>query len=290
MLIEAVMAFVSTTSSTRLLKRPRSSATSPCRIGVPKWRAQSDPQPQNLPQQPSFDPSSPVAPTSTPSIPPSLAASCELAVKATKAALETNNKIFIEIDTTSGDATYTMLKTSIPIARMLDPELPTKQVLLPDAGAAAYAGRDWPDANILGLEEAEPGASIIVTPRASEVSALVRLAETDEPIVILNPDLVDMGVTGLSLNARRLRESLIDKFTTAYYLKVFEWGVLQRAFPGKWGVWIDDPGSEIGFKLVKECDERPAGDALDEILSEALGSGEGLFVKFRRFLSVYMKG
>lgn len=233
----------------------------------------------------------------TPPIPPSLAAACETARTAITAAKNADCKrIFVEIDTTNGDATYTLLNTSIPIARMLYQALEAP-VILPDTGSAALARRDW-DATIFGFEETDaleaPEDLFIVAPRASETDRLVRLVKKAHgSVVILNPDLVDMGVTGLSLNARRLRESLLDTFEPAYYLRTFSWGVLQREWGGAWGVWVDDPEQPSGFRLLACEGVKPVGDRLDEILAEGeVGNGGvvGMIEGVKKFLSVYMKG
>lgn len=132
---------------------------------------------------------------------------------------------------------------------------------------------------------------IIVVPRASEVGLLPSTvdAATELPIVVVNPDLVDMGVTGLSLNARKLRINLIDSFETTYYLKTFTWGVLLRAYPGNWGVWVD-ADNDVGFRLVKEVERRPSSEQIDEVLSAEGADSVGIFGKIARFLNQYMKG
>lgn len=245
-------------------------------------------------------------------IPGSLDIACSHAVAAAQAACGAGvRRMFIEIDTTAGDATYTLLKNSIPIARQLLPIFPSDptgdkliSVLLPDSGAAALAKRDWPKGGNFRLEGMEQrdiaddvDGVMIVSPRASEVDRLCSLIDDagDRVVVLINPDLVDMGVTGLSLNARRLRKSLTERFDTVYYLKTFGWGVLLRAYPGKWGIWVDDPGSAVGFRLINESSQRPDADTLDEVLDTEFGNSggspvDGLFAKFQRFLSVYKKG
>lgn len=200
----------------------------------------------------------------------------------------------------------------MPLVQLLLPLLdspdadPQQRVhlLFPDAGAAALARRDFtslPSHIVLsGIEQAEIDAAedsglIIVAPRASDVESLCEVVDEagDMRIAVVNPDLVDMGVTGLSLNARRLRQRLIDTFESSYYLKTFDWGVLLRAYPGTWGVWVDAPGTDIGFRLVGELGSRPGPDQIDEVL-EGDEEGQGMiaspFAKFKRFLSLYMKG
>mmetsp|Transcript_11228 Transcript_11228/g.30231 ORF Transcript_11228/g.30231 Transcript_11228/m.30231 type:complete len:399 (-) Transcript_11228:62-1258(-) len=189
------------------------------------------------------------------------------------------------------------------------------KVVLPDTGAAALLQRDWSDRServvLAGLEREVPSADdagfVIVVPRASEVQRLEQFASKASPLfsakgarafVLVNPDLVDMGVTGLGLTARQLRERFLSSFETAYYLKALPWGVLLRAYPGKWAVWVDAADAPGGFALAKEFARRPTSDELDEVLEAAetsSGGGNsaskpGVFAKLSRFLKMYMKG
>lgn len=264
----------------------------------------------------------PVPPSSTAPIPTSMADAAVQAVSATRAAFAAGlTRAFVTIDTTAGDETYTLLKTSVPIVRRLLPILTgvtpageeggvgVVEVLLPDAGAAALARRDWgedagavPDGVELGgmdrwVKGEGVGGVFIVAPRASEVRDLERAVEQADgvPLVVVNPDLVDMGVTGLSLNARTLRERVIDTFETSYYLRVYGWGVLLRAYPGEWGVWVDDEGEASGFRCLKTFGERPGNDEIEELLDADAGLGEksaggDWMRKLSRFLKVYMQG
>lgn len=249
------------------------------------------------------------------SIPGSLVDACGQARIAVDTCLKSGKmRMFVEIDTSNGDATYTLLKNTLPVVRMVSPCLlrdddAVVHVLLPDAGAAALLLRDWPDAPaqlaVAGLEggidtSVVSSGVLIVAPRASDVERLeAAVASADvagAPVVVLCPDLVDMGVTGLSLNARQLRERLIDSFDSAYYLKTFPWGVILRAYPGTWGVWVDEPGSAVGFRLVKELEERPSNTQVEEILDKLDGGSaqqgglQGMIGKLSRFLKVYSQG
>lgn len=222
-------------------------------------------------------------------------------------------RLFIELDTTNGDATYTQLTTTTPtIMALVDAFAgqPT-QLVFPDAGAAALARRNWEDmpdkVKVVGLEQYEPrdddAAVMIVVPRASEAEKLASIMKGagDTPVVIVNPDLIDMGVTGLSLNARRLREQVLDLFITAYYLRVFPWGVLFRNFPDKWMVWVDDANEPSGFRCLAALDEKPSNDRLDDLFQEDLNDSDDDSIQkpgplekalrgFQRFLRVYTKG
>lgn len=181
------------------------------------------------------------------------------------------------------------------------------EVLLPDAGAAALARRDWgedggavPEGVVVGgvkrwRKRGETEGVFIVAPRASEVEDLEAAVEEvgDGRVVVVNPDLIDMGLTGLSLNARMLRERVIDTFETSYYLKVTGWGVLLREFPGEWGVWVDDAGEAAGFRCIGMRAEKPNSEEIEEMLDEdagETGSGGDWMTKLGRFMKVYMKG
>lgn len=245
-------------------------------------------------------------------VPTSFEAACEQARQSLGAALAAGSRrIFIELDTKNGDETFTSLKTTLPTVRAILEffNTSTVQVTFPDAGAAALAKRDWgPDVcknhSLVGVEQYQKrdtdAATIIVVPRASEVDSLVDIVSNagDDVVIIVNPDLVDMGVTGLSLNARRLRTNVIDRFSSAYFLRTYGWGVLQFAFPGNWAVWVDDPNEESGFRCVATLQGRPTADQIDEILDtgssndpQAQGNPlESAFKGVRRFLNAYMKG
>lgn len=255
---------------------------------------------------PTPSPSS-LPPTTAP-IPSSLADAASQAVSASRLALAAGkSRLFIEVDLTAGDATYTLLKSTLPLIKFLhsifdQPEgQPNKivHILFPDAGAAALALRDWntipANVSVKGLEQTmitpDDAGVIIVAPRASEVGLLPSVVDAAEglPVVIVNPDLVDMGVTGLSLNARKLRINLIDSFEPTYYLKTFTWGLVLRAFPGNWGIWVD-ADNNVGFRLVKEIEQRPSNEQIDNVLNAEGAETVGVFGKIARFLNQYMKG
>lgn len=247
------------------------------------------------------------------SIPSSFEAACERARASIECARAAGlTRMFIELDTTNGDETYTTLKTSVPVVRELVRVFAPAavQVVLPDAGAAALARRDWadgdtPDLRLVGMEEyesdADDDAVVLVVPRASEVDAMVRVVDgATDLVMMVNPDLVDMGVTGLSLNARQLRAAVIDTFVNTFYLRVFPWGVLYRAFPDDWSVWVDDSAEACGFRRIATMNAKPSMDSIFELLDEeqegegGAGDGGNAFSKaltgFRRFLKVYAKG
>jgi Domain of unknown function (DUF1995) len=284
----------------------------PTRPSVCACAAPPPPPPPLIPDQ------TPPPPSSAAPIPRSLREAATQATAATRAALAAGRtRAFVAVDTTGGDETFTLLKNSVPLVRMLLPILTEAdearggrvEVLLPDAGAAALARRDWredggtvPDRVVLGgmdrwVAGGGVGGVFIVAPRASEVEDLERavLQAADLPVVVVNPDLVDMGVTGLSLNARMLRERVIDSFETTYYLKVFGWGVLLRAYPGEWGVWADDAAEASGFRCLATFADRPSNERIEEVLDAeaddgAAPAGGDWMRRLSRFMKVYMKG
>jgi len=258
---------------------------------------------------------SPAASESVASIPGSLSDACTEARTSIESYISSDRskyqRMFVEIDTTNGDETYTLLKNSIPIVRMLVSDFASVRIVLPDSGAASLLRRDWvvePESaqiiEISGLEEIPvdkeitEDALIIVAPRASEVKYLENIvdANTSIPVLVVNPDLVDMGVTGLSLNARTFRTRFIDTFKNVYFLKTYPWGVLLHAYPGNWGLWTDDPGSQIGFKLIATFQDRPSGDEIEDTLDGAEGTDnnsgmlDGMLKGLSKFLKVYSKG
>ncbi|PXF47140.1 hypothetical protein BWQ96_03082 [Gracilariopsis chorda] len=210
----------------------------------------------------------------------------------------------VELDPSSGDETYTLLKRSVPIARQIAESAESDVgegvlVLLPDAGTAALARRDWRSECTLRVGALDDAVQLhdvklvmVVAPSASEVGALVRVAqravEDGTPLMMLNADLVDMGVTGLSLNARRLRAQLIDSFENAFMLRMVRGGVLLRQWPGDWSVWGES--GDDGYRFVSSFESIPDADALDGALFAGGDGSEGVLSKLQRFLRTYMKG
>lgn len=236
-------------------------------------------------------------------MPSSQTDACERAREAVRAAIAGGMmQLFVEIDTSNGDETYTLLKRSLGVAREVARGVGrggTTVIALPDAGAAALAKRDWGSEGgirVVGLESAKVAddvdAVVVVVPRGADVDELRRVAadaeEMDAAVVVVNADLVDMGVTGLSLQARQLRSELLDGFEYGFVLRVCAWGVLLREWPRRWGAWVDD--GEGGFRYAKGFDRRPGPDEIDGVMKESGGTGEGFVAKIARFLSRYVKG
>jgi hypothetical protein len=76
------------------------------------------------------------------------------------------------------------------------------------------------------------------------------------PVILVNPNLVDMGATGkltsrmhhylfkrslsgLGFNARQLRQRLLSTFESIYFLRVYSAGVMVRQYPFEWSIWLE---------------------------------------------------
>ncbi|CAM9632036.1 unnamed protein product [Ascophyllum nodosum] len=228
--------------------------------------------------------------------------------KATLQAMEEGRKLLrVDFDTTAGDETYTTLKSSLEMAKQLtkllaealicpkEGETPTDSTLalfFPDAGSAALAKFEWG----VGKETAQVPSGvrfctvktegpadtdvgcILLCPRNSEADRALQLVkkieEKEQFMILVNPELINMGTTGYGLAGRRIRDEIISAFHTTYYLRTLPWGAVTREH-GKWySVWQDDADDPTGYRLLKAVPERPVGDELDEIYDVANGLEE----------------
>ncbi len=159
------------------------------------------------------------------------------------------------------------------------------KVLFPDTGAAALARRDWGEvpfkisdvgtsrSPVESRIQPEDEAFLIVSPTAVEVAqveALCNLAG-DRPCVLLNPQLEDISIVGIGLAARKVRDRFLSTLESCYYLRPLDQAAIIRSYPGLWQVWleIDDE-----YQLIAEEPQRPAGEALEQLLLKASGSSE----------------
>ena len=114
---------------------------------------------------------------------------------------------------------------------------------------------------------------MLVAPSAVEVAQVESLCNLagERPCVLLNPQLEDIYTVGIGMAARKLRERLLSTIEPCYYLRPIDPAAILRSYPGLWQVWleIDDE-----YQLIAEEPQRPAGDALDQILAKAMGSSE----------------
>jgi hypothetical protein len=161
---------------------------------------------------------------------------------------------------------------------------PKVRIYFPDEGSAALARRDWKSEVPACVEFASCGGvqvsdiskdSIIMffCPRASEAEFVEDILYKTEEMrgdellmtVMVNPLLVDMGVTGFGMAGRRLRERLIDGLVPAYYLRTLPWGALTRVWPQLFTVWQEDEDADGGYRLIKAMDRLPSNPEVEDI-------------------------
>eukprot|EP00980_Cylindrotheca_fusiformis_P017353 scaffold5380_cov131-Cylindrotheca_fusiformis.AAC.30 len=175
---------------------------------------------------------------------------------------------------------------------------PTARVYFPDEGSAALARRDWigrsaSEAKVPPCVQMSSCGGVQIQdvkkdelvfffcPKASEsdsVEALLLETETSSSnlklTVFVNPNLVDMGVTGFGMAGRRLRERLLDGLVDAYYLRTLQWGALTRVWPQAYSVWQEDEDAEGGYKLIKALPYLPSNPEVEDIYDIANGDGK----------------
>ena len=167
---------------------------------------------------------------------------------------------------------------------------PRIKVIYPDAGVAAMLRNQWPDRafDIAALGDPRvlaDGDDVIVlaAPDPQTLKDSVEVAEATlaagKPLVMFNPRLVS-GDVGIGLNVRRLRDDFLSTFATTYSLRpIGDVGTVFRQYPGQWMVFVEDAAAPGRYRLVAERPSAPAGEALDLILEQALGTagrvGEG---------------
>jgi len=164
---------------------------------------------------------------------------------------------------------------------------PMVRVYMPDEGNAALARRDWPGvanfprhavrfSSCGGVQRDDISKDKLIfffCPRASEseyveqilVDSEQKAADTLQLTVLVNPLLVDMGVTGFGMAGRLLRERLIDPLVPAYYLRTLQWGALTRVWPRDFSVWQEDEDAEGGYRLIKALPSLPSNPEVEDI-------------------------
>ena len=161
---------------------------------------------------------------------------------------------------------------------------PKVRIYFPDEGSAALARRDWKStvppcvefSSCGGVQVADVSSDVIILfycPRASEAEFVEEIlykteeSRGDELImtVMVNPLLVDMGVTGFGMAGRMLRERLIDGLIPAYYLRTLQWGALTRVWPQLFTVWQEDEDAEGGYRMIKALDQLPSNPEVEDI-------------------------
>ncbi|KAL7431273.1 hypothetical protein ACHAXH_005121 [Discostella pseudostelligera] len=179
----------------------------------------------------------------------------------------------------------------------------TLRIYFPDEGSAALARRDWtpilPPCVVYDAcggvasrnmkEKKSDVISIFYCPRASEAESVEKLLmEAEESIysgsdeeeeggahrmtIMVNPLLVDMGVTGFGMAGRRLRERLIDGLIPAYYLRTLVWGALTRCYPNLFTVWMEDENADGGYRMIQAMDRLPSNPEVEDIYDIATGN------------------
>lgn len=158
------------------------------------------------------------------------------------------------------------------------------RIYFPDEGSAALARRDWQsqlppcvEFAACGRRQVDDVSSdtiiIFYCPRASEAEfvedILYKMEESRgeelKMSIMVNPLLVDMGVTGFGMAGRRLRERLIDGLVPAYYLRTLQWGALTRVWPQLFTVWQEDEQAEGGYRMIKALDQLPSNPEVEDI-------------------------
>ena len=160
----------------------------------------------------------------------------------------------------------------------------TLRIYFPDEGSAALARRDWSTqvppcvqfSSCGGVQVADVSKDVIIIffcPRASEAEYVEEILYKLEEVrgdelqmsIMVNPLLVDMGVTGFGMAGRRLRERLIDGLIPAYYLRTLPWGALTRVWPQLFTVWQEDENVDGGYRMIKAMDRLPSNPEVEDI-------------------------
>eukprot|EP00547_Thalassionema_nitzschioides_P013470 CAMPEP_0194242706 /NCGR_PEP_ID=MMETSP0158-20130606/8156_1 /TAXON_ID=33649 /ORGANISM="Thalassionema nitzschioides, Strain L26-B" /LENGTH=293 /DNA_ID=CAMNT_0038977849 /DNA_START=382 /DNA_END=1260 /DNA_ORIENTATION=- len=188
---------------------------------------------------------------------------------------------------------------------------PVARIYFPDEGNAALARRDWagmvPDCVQFSSCGGVTGSKIDVEndmlvfffcPKASESDSVEELLlETETKSknlklsVFVNPNLVDMGVTGFGMAGRMLRERLIDPLPYTYYLRTLSWGALTRVWPRAFSVWQEDESAEGGYRLIKAMSRLPSNPEVEDIydiengFANAKSEGGGLLDQLGDFVN-----
>jgi len=172
---------------------------------------------------------------------------------------------------------------------------PVARVYFPDEGNAALAQRDWKlgtdvpacveftaCGGIVTQDTSRDELLFFFCPQASESENVERiLLQAEEErgtnlklTVFVNPNLVDMGVTGYGYAGRLLRERLIDRLQQTYYLRTLAWGALTRKWPDAFSVWQEDEDAPGGYRLISTLDRLPSNPEVEDIYDLENQKGE----------------
>jgi Domain of unknown function (DUF1995) len=186
------------------------------------------------------------------------------------------------------------------------------RIYFPDEGNAAYAKQTWYGSVPICCEYSSCGGIpvsnisndtvvIFFCPKASESNSIEQIiqrieSETNQVqvIVLVNPNLVDMGVTGFGLSGRMLRERLIDPLQYVYYLRTLSWGALTRQYPYMYSVYQEDTNVDGGYRLLETLSYLPSNPDVEDIYDIANGiqtkrEGGGLLDQFGDFVQGMMR-
>jgi hypothetical protein len=167
---------------------------------------------------------------------------------------------------------------------------PTARIYFPDEGSAALARRDWvslvpPCVQFSSCgrgvqpDQEDMDKDVVVfffCPKASESDSVEELLMKHEQlssnlslIVFVNPNLVDMGVTGFGMAGRMLRERLLDQLEMVYYLRTLAFGggaALTRQYGRLYSIWQpDENAQEGGYRLIATRDALPSNPEVQDI-------------------------
>lgn len=192
-------------------------------------------------------------------------------------------------------------------------EGPVARIYFPDEGSAALARRDWSDlvppcveySSCGGVQTQSMSNDMLIfffCPKASESEYVEELLQKSEETaanlkmtVFVNPNLVDMGVTGFGMAGRLLRERLIDNLVNTYYLRTLQWGALTRRWPQAFTVWQEDENADGGYRLIASLDQLPSNPEVEDIYDvengnkDAPSDGFGLLNAVADFANGMMK-
>lgn len=179
---------------------------------------------------------------------------------------------------------------------------PIVRIYFPDEGNAALARRDWNPANGVDLPSCVRFSAcggiravyddlskdclvFFFCPKASESDMVEEILQRTElahqesnstiPLltVFVNPNLVDMGVTGFGMAGRMLRERLLDGLEQTYYLRTLAWGALTRSWPSAFSIWEEDANAEGGYTLMRTLPYLPSNPEVEDIY-DAVSEGK----------------
>ncbi|VEU40338.1 unnamed protein product [Pseudo-nitzschia multistriata] len=179
---------------------------------------------------------------------------------------------------------------------------PIVRVYFPDEGNAALAKRDWTQANGVDMPSCvrfgacggirsiteDLSRDVLIfffCPKASESDMVEEIlqkteqahleANTGVPLlsVFVNPNLVDMGVTGFGMAGRMLRERLLDGLEGTYYLRTLQWGALTRSWPRAYTLWEENESAEGGYQLMRTLPYLPSNPEVEDIY-DAVNEGK----------------